>query len=638
MDMEFQLDGSLDGRRRSLLAVVAGGFLALAITLVLVWPGGAVAADISVIANVESRDVYVGESFLFQIVIDGSGEVIEPDVSGLAGFIVQFMGGSNNSSQSISVINGRVQRTVHKGFTLTYRLTPKSPGRVTIPSININVEGTVFKTDPITISVKKPEESEDFKLKIELSRDACYVGEPVVLTVTWYLNRDVEAFNFTAPILENDAFDFELPEVKIDQSKKYFRIPMGSGEVIAEKGQGMLDGKRFVTLTFRLALIPRQDGMFDIPEFIVACESGTGIRNRRDFFDDFFSDNYRGRWRGSLKKYVVPSNSLSLFVKDLPLEGRPDGFAGHVGELKISTTADPVEVSVGDPITMNIVIEGPDYLGRIDLPSLANQPGMEEDFKIPEERADGRVAEKKKIFTQTLRARHDDVKEIPAIRIAYFDTGKEEYRIASSDPIPLVVRETRVVTASDAEGLVHGPGGSPLEKWKEGIAYNYEGGSVLSDQEAGLDSLYERPALLALVLVFPLLFGVTLVSKAMIEKRSADPAGVRARGALRRLNSGLGSLTKAGSAGGGEFSDMVMELLKKYLGDKLDRSGAALTAEETERIMEGKGLDPETISSVREVFDECERWAYSGLADSEERRQDLAGRIRDAARKLDRRL
>ena len=83
---------------------------------------------------------------------------------------------------------------------------------------------------------------------------------------------------------------------------------------------------------------------------------------------------------------------------------------------------------------------------------------------------------------------------------------------------------------------------------------------------------------------------------------------------------------------------MVMELLKEYLGDKLNRSGAALTAEETEQILKGKGVAPETISSIREVFDECERWAYSGLADSEERRQDLAGRIRNAAGMLDRRL
>ena len=50
---------------------------------------------------------------------------------------------------------------------------------------------------------------------------------------------------------------------------------------------------------------------------------------------------------------------------------------------------------------------------------------------------------------------------------------------------------------------------------------------MLSDQEAGLDSLIERPALLVLVLVFPILFGLILVSRTMIEKRSADPAVMR---------------------------------------------------------------------------------------------------------------
>ena len=179
--------------------MMPGALACLAVLLLIA--GRSYADDIRVITNVESRDVYVGESFLMQITVDGTDEAVLPDFSPLEGFTVEYVGGSNNSSQSISIINGKVQRTVKKGFVFTYRLTPKVAGRLVIPPLDVNVSGTLFKTSQIAISVKKPEETEDFKLRIRLSRDTCYTGEPVVISVTWYLNRDVEGFNFTAPIL-----------------------------------------------------------------------------------------------------------------------------------------------------------------------------------------------------------------------------------------------------------------------------------------------------------------------------------------------------------------------------------------------------------------------------------------------------
>ncbi len=607
----------------------------LCLASVLLIAGEAYADDIRVITNVESRDVYVGESFLMQITVDGTDDAVLPDFSSMKEFTVEYTGGSNNSSQSISIINGKVQRTVKKGFVFTYRLTPKLAGRLVIPSLDVNVAGTIFKTNPITISVKKPEETEDFKLRIRLSRDTCYTGEPVVLSVTWYLNRDVESFSITAPILENEAFDFDTPEAKIDPSKKYFRIPIGNGEVIAEKGKGILDGEQYVTLTFSIALIPREPGTFLIPEFIVACESGTGVRNRRDFFDDFFSNSYSGRWRGSLKKYVVPSNSLSLRVKELPVEGRPEGFTGQVGEIKIEAKADPSDVNVGDPITLSIILQGPDFLGRVDLPSLATQKGISEDFKIPDDRADGKIEGKKKIFTQTLRARHDGVTEIPPIRIAYFDTKKEKYMVAESDPIALNVRETKVITASDAEGAEAGVSGSPLEQWKEGIAYNYEGSDLILSEEAGIETISGNFRMLMLLLLPPVFFAAVAVARNLLSRRASDPRGRKAKGALKRLHKSLSEILQGKDISGEIFNGKAMDRYKAYLGDKLHRSGVALTAEEVDRLLSEHGIDIEVKQLVRDTMETCEHGAYAG-GSAATGRKELVEMIRISAARLDR--
>ena len=193
--------------------------------------------------TVESNNVYVGESFLMQITVMNSTDAERPDLNGLEGFDVEFAGGSNNSSQSVSIVNGSFSRTVKKEYVFTYRLTPRKAGVLNIPSFTVKVGSTNLKTNALAINARDPEETEDFKLRLRLSRKSCYVGEPVILSVVWYLRNDVSSFHVTAPFLETTAFDIEKPEVVIDQNKKYFRVPIRGEEFIALKGSGTLEGE-----------------------------------------------------------------------------------------------------------------------------------------------------------------------------------------------------------------------------------------------------------------------------------------------------------------------------------------------------------------------------------------------------------
>ncbi len=600
----------------------------IAIVLCLIGPRAAGADEVSVHLEVESQDVYVGEFFLLQVVVDGANKAEPLDLSSLDGFVVEYMGGSNNSSQSISIINGRVQRVVQKGFIFTYRLTPTEAGRLTIPSLKVNVEGQSFSTVPVTIAVRRPTETEEFKLRINLSRENCYVGEPVVLTVTWYLGRDVQDFHFTVPILDNDAFAFEDPEIEIDQRKKYFRIQIGDREIIAEKGQGRIGGQNYTTLEFKKVLIPKRSGTFIVPEIIVACEAVVGFSGRSR---DFFSDNFFRTSRGRLKKYVVPSNTLSLRVDALPLEGKPPGFSGHIGEYRISTSAEPTEVNVGDPITLTVVLEGPDYLGAVDLPQLSGQPKLAENFKIPDERADGRVEGKRKIFSQTIRAKHEEVQEIPAIELIYFDTKSGSYRIAASNPIPLVVHETKVVTALDAEGVVLGPSGSPVERWKEGIAYNYEGPDLILHQDYGLGSIVKNASWLVAVIAPPSVYLLLLIGVVAVRRRRSDPDAVKARGAWKRLSAKLNAIQRETGLPPARLCERALEALREYLGAKLHVPGSSLTPLDVERHLVSRGLPAEVIEAVKSVMFTCEEGTYAGESFSAENRDDLIKRVQEAA-------
>jgi hypothetical protein len=600
---------------------------------------GAAAAqeEVSVRLQVESRTVYMGESFLVQISVDGTDEAEQPDLSQVRDFTIEYGGGQNNSSQSITIINGKLERVVQRGFVFSYRFTPTKVGTLAIPQIEVKAGGKTYRTTPLTIEVTKPGETEDFKLRINLSRGRGYVGEPVTLHVTWYLRRDVENFQFTAPLLQSDDFDFAVPEVQVDNSRRYYRVPIGGGEVIAEKGRGMLNGVTYATLEFSIVLIPRRAGSFEIPELIVACEAASGRVSRRDFFDDFFRDDFFSFRRGNIEKFVVPSNTQSLVVKDLPTEGRPPGFAGHVGEYRITAAAEPTEVNIGDPITLTITLEGPEYLERVELPPLEDQTELVRDFKIPDERADGRIDGGRKIFTQTIRARSEDVTEIPTIRLSYFDTKGERYRTAATDPIPIKVNPTRVVTASDAEGIEAAPAGAPIERWTEGIAYNFEGPTVLEPQELGIGSIIDRPAWIAAVAVPPALYFLLLAGLLIVRRSRSDPEAKRSRGAFRRLDRGLRDALDSSSRGG-DFHERALETLRAYLGDKLGRPGATLTALDVERDLRSRGVPQEVTGGIIEIIHALEAGTYAGSSYGSTDSASLAKRITDAARQLERTL
>ena len=586
--------------------------------------------------SVESNNVYVGESFLMQITVMGSTDAERPDLSVLEGFDVEFAGGSNNSSQSVSIVNGKYSRIVKKEYVFTYRLTPRRAGVLSIPSFTIKVDGKNLKTNALAINVRAPEETEEFKLRLRLSKKNCYAGETVILSVVWYLREDVNSFHFTAPFLETAAFDIEKPEVKLDKRKKYFRVPIGGEEFIALKSSGTLEGESYATLEFELALIPKRSGIFTIPKFIVSCETGGGFGGD-DFFNDFFSRGFRSRERK--RKFVVPSNSPTLSVKELPKEDRPADFAGYVGEYRIYASASPTEVDVGDPITLLVTLEGSDYMENLNLPPLVEFGEFLKNFKIPSERAVGVIKDGKKIFTQTIRAKNHMVTRIPPIRFVSFDTAKERYLTVESDPIPLVVNPTRIITASDAEGLVRAPEGTALEHWRDGIVYNYKGEGVIERMDYGFGSLMFHRWNILLLGFPPALFVILLFGSIIVRNRNADPFARRARESGKMFRRKLDAVRKDKNIKREVSCGRILDALKEYLGNKLRLAGSALTSEEIEDQLERKEISSELIESLMEIIQVCEHGTYAGASAAEVNDTgDLIERIRVIVARLDKKL
>ena len=593
---------------------------------------------ISVGAAVETSEVFVGEPFVFQIQVQGDDTPSKPDLAAISGFQVEELGGQQNNSSSVSIINGQVTRIVQRGYFFSYRLTPTKPGRRIIPAIEIVVAGKSFRTQPIVVLVKRPQETADFKLRLAVAPTDCYVGQPVVLTVIWYIGKNTRNFSFTIPVLNDSRFHHDDLPINRQPGKEYLALEIGGGKTIAEKITAKLDGKEYLTVQFRKVLLPRRSGKLIIPAATVLCEGLVGYkRQRNDPFADFFNSDFFGGSRGVYKKFVVPSNSPALEVKALPKQGCPPGFAGHIGNYRIVTNARPTEVNIGDPITLTISLRGSQYLQQVAPPDLLRQENLIRDFKIPKEMASGTIQGRTKVFTQTIRATHANIREIPPIELPYFDPESGSYRIARSKPIPLTVRATKVVTAKDAEGREITGVKTELQAWSKGIAHNYEDIDVLTNQHYGLSTFINRPLWLVPLLSPFFLYLIALVIIQMRRRASADPAASKAKKALGQLVRAVQTLEQKSPAPP-VFYQELLAAMRDYLGNKLRIPGGAITYRDAEKFLREYGVATEVLEQLRDFFNQGEAGCYAGNAGTGIEPEQLAKKAISLGRVLEKEL
>jgi len=272
----------------------------------------------------------------------------------------------------------------------------------------------------------------------------------------------------------------------------------------------------------------------------------------------------------------------------------------------------------------------------VELPPLKDQPAFRRDFKIPEERASGKLDGATKIFTQTVRATHAGVTEIPSIGLPYFDTGAGCYSIARSKPIPLTIHSTRVITVGDVEGRGLETARSELASWSEGIAHNYEDMGVLENQQYGLATLIRSPLWMP-VTVGPLAVYLTLLASTMALRHAhADPESRKARKAYSRLR---GSLQRIAScAEGPDASGEVLEALREYLGRRLHRPAIAITYRDVEPLLQERGVSAETLAELRSIFKECEAGHYAGGGIASQQADTIATRAMAVVGKMEKAL
>ena len=585
-------------------------------------------AQVQVFAQVDSqKDIYVGESFTYHIIIDGENEAGQVDLTPLAKYNPRSAGNQDVSQTSISIINGKTTKNVVKRFVMSYSLVSNQTGRVELGPVNVTVAGKSYQTNPVSVNILKPGTTDKMDIEVTLSEQRCYVGQPVLMTINFYFSADISDPQFNIPAFNSNTFYLENPDIS-DQPVK--EVDLGSGTtVLISQHQVVHNGEQSNLLVLRKILIPKTAGNIQIEPSVVSADVAVGRSRSQDrFFGDFFGPGIE------YKRFMVSSNSLSLAVLPLPEEGKPDGFYGLVGRYTVSASAKPTtDVYMGDPITLTITIGGSKYLKPVQWPNLEEVPELTANFKMPSQKAAPTIENDSKVFTQTIRPDNNQANEIPSIPLAYFDPDTGSYNIAKTKPIKLDLKPSKRLTAADIEGKDFAPINKEVEAIKKGLSANYEGPEVLENMSFSPATALINPVY-APIWAVPL--GILIASMVVKFLTHTSPEKEAAKRRRQASSKAIAQLKKLTSTESSQRNEQVVSVMKQYIGDRFDKKGGSLTGNDCYETIFNATEDAEIADKYRQIMEHCEsaRYASTTININSEKTKNIIMLIRNIEKKL----
>jgi hypothetical protein len=542
------------------------------------------ASAVTFSASLDRNAIRVGEQVVLTLRFDGgqpSGVPRLPDVPNLQ---IQFGG----QSQQISIING--QRTA--SLLLTYVVTAAKPGDYTIPAFNVPAAGAMLPSQPLALKVHpaaaKLPDTEAYRqftfLRLRAGKTNVFLGEPFALEVRLY---------FTA------AGEIQMPSLQ------------GDGFTLApfqhQQGQEQVGNAIYRFILFRSVATPVKAGKLSLGP--AQCSFNLHIRVGGNEVLDFFNRGVRAQ------PVTILSEPMTIDVQPLPTEGRPADFNGAIGSFSMSASVAPVDVAVGDPVTVRVQVSGRGGIDGLQMPPLnfgeafkTYPPSATTDMPDPLAMAGA------KKFEQVVQPQSADVKELPAFSFSFFDPEARAYRTLRPPATPLRVRAaaataapTVVMTATNAAAAAAAATELVHIKPHLGVVVAADAGTL---RQPAWWALCGGPCALWLAL---------LARRKQAERLANNPRLRRQRDVEKLVNAGLAELRQQAAAAQAEpFFANLFRLLQEQLGERLDLPASAITEEVLDERLKGIGGSTELCASLHALFQACNAARYAPVRETGE--------------------
>ena len=253
------------------------------------------AYSISVRAYVDKNSININDLVNYKIEIKDADDFGELDFSKIKQSFEVISG--PNQQTSMQWINGKVTNT----RVLSWTLSPKSIGKLIIPSIVINFNNIKTKTNSIKINVKKvavDNSSLNAFITAEIDKENAYIGEQVTLTYKLYKN------------IELSLEPFEIPEFSGFWVEELFRPNQLKFKNVN------INGVRYqVSTLYKAALFPITGSEYDIDplKVKVKLQKRRKRQSRDPFFDPFFESFFT-----ETETKILRSPNRKINIKQFP--------------------------------------------------------------------------------------------------------------------------------------------------------------------------------------------------------------------------------------------------------------------------------------------------------------------------------
>lgn len=136
----------------------------------------------------------------------------------------------------------------------------------------------------------------------------------------------------------------------------------------------------------------------------------------------------------------IPVEPFPITALPLPEAGRPPRFSGLVGNYTFRVKAVPLDIALGDLITLSFTVEGDWLPETFSVPQAVPIPGLKvyESKPVPEESSPTR-----QVFRQTVIPQENSMKALPAFALTCFDSRESRYKTLVSGPFPITLHAER---------------------------------------------------------------------------------------------------------------------------------------------------------------------------------------------------
>ena len=587
------------------------------------------ARDPSIRAQLDKHNCVLGDSIALTVTVSNVEKPSEPKVPEIPGVVIRSLGSSTQSFTRLMLINGKQQNTVTRNVIFSFRLTPKDLGQFTVPALSYTTTGgKKLKTEAQIFAVVKASDQDFVLLEVMPNKTDVYQYEAVQVTLKLYIRDSSRMFK-----------DYQLDLGCLRDIPGFVRSePDDPDEKLKHVGEATKKGTVFDVYAASRIFFAEAPGEKTLPVATMKCQYAKKFvpRRRRFSADPFFDDVWGTRMRPEdVQTVFARSNEAKIKVRPLPEEGRPDGFAGAVGEFKLQVTLSREKARVGDPITLITIIEGKGYGGSITAPVLKDTDGLkiyEGDTETKETRTSNNVRVVK-MFQTICEPQRADIKAIPEVVFHYFDPKKGKYVTLTQGPLPIkvlpndrqlpyqLVPHTPTVSAPQGKAQVLKGDIRPIVTATE----------ALRNQGT---SLYRDPRFVIALIVPLFVAGVCAVVQHRREKLLTDEAFARKRQAMGAAKKLLSEAHAAlGGASAKEFYGTLFRTITEFLGNKLNIPAASVTSQAVAELLQDRNLAPELVAEAERVLSECEHGRFS--AGSKEGEADFLKATEDVLRRLD---